>query len=329
MSGSIVRVAILDDYQGIARKYGDYGSLENVEISIFGLEDHTVDEDALVERLHSFEVIGCMRERTPFKESLLKRLTNLKLLITTLMTNSSIDVAACEALGIHVAGTDGHFWGTPELTWALIFALARHILEEHENIRKGGWQCTVGKDLKGSTLGIVGLGQIGSTTARVAQAFGMKVIAWSQNLTDEYAKEVGAEKQNSLMDLMKAADIVTIHARLSDRTRNLIGEAELKALGPKGLLVNTARGPIVNERALVKALTDGTIAGAGLDTYDVEPLPPNHPLRSAPNVVTLPHIGYGTEKNYELFHAGTVECIREWTQNRNVVRELTKLSKSH
>jgi phosphoglycerate dehydrogenase-like enzyme len=303
------RVAILDDYQGVALASADWSLGDRVDITVFS--DHIRDEAALVERLTPFEVIVAMRERTAFPESLLAQLPNLKLLITTGPFNAVIDVAAAQRRGIVVSGTGGAGAATPELTWALILAVTRGIAEEDAGVRAGRWQLGIGPELMGSTLGIVGLGRTGPRIAHYAHAFGMKVLAWSQNLTAERAAECGAELVTK-RELFERSDIVTVHLKLSERTTGIIGAAELEALGSRGYLVNTSRGPIVDEAALVAALHAGTIAGAGLDVYDVEPLPAGHPLLSAPHTVLTPHIGYVSTVAYAAFYGDVVEDIAAW-----------------
>jgi phosphoglycerate dehydrogenase-like enzyme len=303
------RVAILDDYQGVALASADWSLGDRVDITVFS--DHIRDEAALVERLTPFEVIVAMRERTAFPESLLAQLPNLKLLITTGPFNAVIDVAAAQRRGIVVSGTGGAGAATPELTWALILAVTRGIAAEDAGVRAGRWQLGIGPELMGSTLGIVGLGRTGPRIAHYAHAFGMKVLAWSQNLTAERAAECGAELVTK-RELFERSDIVTVHLKLSERTTGIIGAAELEALGSRGYLVNTSRGPIVDEAALVAALHAGTIAGAGLDVYDVEPLPAGHPLLSAPHTVLTPHIGYVSTVAYAAFYGDVVEDIAAW-----------------
>ena len=237
-----------------------------------------------------------------------ERLPNLRLLVTTGMANASIDVAAARRQGIVVAGTGGLSAPTAELTWGLILAVTRHVCAEDRRVRAGGWQRTIGPELSGRTLGVLGLGRLGRRVAAVAQAFEMDVIAWSQNLRSEDAAELGVEAV-SKEDLFRRADVLTIHTRLSDRTRGLVTAAELALMKPSAYLVNTSRGPIVDEAALLAALNDGTIAGAALDVYDVEPLPAGHPLRSAPNTVLTPHLGYVSEGSYEVYFREAVEDI--------------------
>jgi len=305
-----VRVAILDDYQGVAQASGPWERLgDAVEVTVF--RDHVDDDDALVERLRPFEVVLAMRERTPFGAARLERLPSLRLLVTTGMGNAAIDVAAAARLGITVCGTRGLPSPTAELTWALILALVRHVPAEDRALRTGGWQHTIGTELAGRTLGVIGLGRLGTRVAAIGRAFEMDVVAWSQNLSADTAANAGV-RAVARAELLATADVVTIHLRLSERTRGLIGAAELAAMKPGAYLVNTSRGPIVDEAALLAALREGTIAGAGLDVYDTEPLPPDHPLRSAPNTVLTPHVGYVTTGTYAVFHGDAVEDIEAW-----------------
>ena len=303
----MIRVAILDDYQDIAERLGDWRSLpEGTEVVFF--HDHLVDEDAIAERLRDFDVVAIMRERTPFPSSLLARLPRLRLLVTTGMQNRVVDVAAAHAAGVVVSGTGSAANGAPELTWALILGALRHLPEEDAATRTGGWQRTVGGDLHGRVIGILGLGRIGGHVARVARAFEMDVIAWSQNLTAEHAAKAGArlvEKD----DLFRQSDILTIHLVLSPRTRGLVGARELELMKPTALLVNTSRGPIVDEEALIAVLRDRRIGGAALDVFANEPLPPGHGLLAVPNTVLTPHLGFVTETTYRRYFSETVEDI--------------------
>lgn len=304
------RIAVLDDYQGVALDMADWSQVSaQAEVVVF--DDHLSDADAVADRLGGFDVVCAMRERTPFSRGLLAKLPDLKLLITTGPRNASIDVAAANERGITVCHTASLPTGTPELTWALILALARRIPLEFANMRDGRWQTTVGADLAGKTLGILGLGRLGSRVARVATAFGMSVISWSQNLTDERADECGAVRVGK-EELLTRSDFITIHLVLSERTRGLIGAEQLARMKASAYLINTSRGPIVQESALVDAIRQGVIAGAGLDVYDVEPLPADHPYRNLPNVVLTPHIGYVTGESYRLFYGEVVENIEAW-----------------
>ena len=304
------RIAVLDDYQYVAASFADWSQLpEPVEVVEFS--SSVGDEDRLVTRLQPFDVLVAMRERTPFPRRVLDRLPQLRLLVTTGMRNAAIDLAAARELGITVCGTGAHPSGTAELTWALILAVARHVPQEDASVRAGGWQQTIGLDLAGATLGVIGLGRLGSRVARIGQAFEMDVVAWSANLTDERAAEVGVRRV-SKEELLSTSDVVTIHLQLSDRTRGLIGREELSRMKPSAILVNTSRGPIVDEGALVHALREGTIAGAGLDVFDTEPLPRHHPLRELRRAVLTPHLGYVTEKTYEVFYRDAVDDVAAW-----------------
>ena len=303
------RVAILDDYQHVALTSADWSLDGRVDITVF--DNHIRDEDALAERLSGFEVVVAMRERTAFPETLLRRLPALKLLITTGPFNAVIDVAAANRLGITVSGTGGAGAATPELTWALILGVTRGIAAEDAGVRAGRWQLGIGPELMGSTLGILGLGRMGPRIAQYARAFDMKIVAWSQNLTKERAEAAGAEYV-SKQELFERSDIVTVQLKLSERTEGLVGAPELKALGVNGYLVNTSRGPIVDQAALVAALNNGTIAGAALDVFDIEPLPADHPLLSTPNTLLTPHIGYVSKVAYKAFYGDVVEDIAAW-----------------
>lgn len=310
------RVAVLDDYQDVAWQMIDWSSI-TVDTDIQVFRDHLSDHDALVERLKDFEIVSAMRERTPFPRRLLQRLPKLKLLVTTGMRNAAIDLAAATDLGITVCGTSGVLPPTAELTWGLILALLRHIPREDAATRVGQWQVSMGLGLQGKTLGVIGLGNLGSYVATVGKAFQMELLAWSQNLTAERAAQVGATLVTK-DELLSRADIVTIHLVLSDRTRNLLGARELGLMKPTAYLINTSRGPIVNEKALVEALQKRTIAGAGLDVFDEEPLPLDHPLRKLDNTVITPHIGYVTKETYEIFFRHIVEDIRAFLDGKPV-----------
>jgi phosphoglycerate dehydrogenase-like enzyme len=291
-----MRVAVLDDYQQVARELAPWDAFD---VDFFA--DHIAADDALIARLEPYEVVVAMRERTPFGRDRLERLPNLRLLVTTGMGNASIDMGAAAELGIVVSGTRSLTSPTAELTWGLILAVTRSIPAEDRGLREGGWQHTIGPELAGRTLGIVGLGRLGTRVAAIARAFEMEVVAWSQNLR--------APEAVPREELFARADIVTIHLKLSDRTRGLIGAADLARMKPTAFLVNTSRGPIVDEAALLDALHGQRIAGAALDVYDTEPLPPDHPLRSAPDTVLTPHIGYVTTGSYEVYYRDAVEDI--------------------
>lgn len=279
----------------------------DVEVRVFS--DHLADQDALVERLKDFEVVMAMRERTPFPRSLLERLPTLRLLTTTGMRNAAIDLQAATDCGVVVCGTGGVLYPTAELTWGLILALLRHIPREDQATRTGQWQVSMGIGLHGKVLGVIGLGNLGSQVATVGKAFQMPVLAWSQNLTAERAAQVGATLV-SKDELLSQSDIVTIHLVLSQRTTRLLGTRELGLMKPTSYLVNTSRGPIVDEQALVAALQKKTIAGAALDVFDEEPLPLDHPLRRLENTVLTPHLGYVTTETYRIFFGQTVENIQ-------------------
>ena len=303
----MVRVAVLDDYQGIALSMTEWSRLpDGSQVEAF--RDHLFDESAIAERLKDFDVVIGMRERTPFPRSLIERLPNLKLLITTGARNASFDVTAAKEWGIVVCGTGGGGPSTAELTWGLILALVRQIPREDAAIREGGWQLTIGPTLAGKTLGVIGLGNLGSQVATIGRAFKMDVIAWSTNLTRERAEQFGVTLVTR-EELLSQADIVTIHLVLGDRSRGLIGAKELALMKPTSYLINTSRGPIVDEKALIEALEAKRIAGAGLDVYDVEPLPADHPLRRLSNTVVTPHIGYVTSDGYKVMYEHAVEDI--------------------
>ncbi|GGT69356.1 MULTISPECIES: D-2-hydroxyacid dehydrogenase family protein [Streptomyces] len=301
--------AVLDDYQGVALTSADWTPLAG-RVDVRVLREHLTDRDALVAAVEDCEILVVMRERTPLDAELLKRLPRLRLLITSGMRNASIDVAAAAGLGITVCGTDSRPEPPAELTWALILGLARQVPVEARALREGGpWQSTVGTDLAGRTLGVVGLGKIGGRVARVGLAFGMDVLAWSPNLTDERAAEHGVRRAASKPELLESADVVSLHMVLSDRTRGLIGTADLRAMRPSAYLVNTSRAGLIDGEALLRALREGWIAGAGLDVFDTEPLPADDPLRTLPNVLALPHLGYVTEGNYGRYFGQAVEDI--------------------
>ncbi len=303
----MVRVAVLDDYQDVAMKVADWSVLPaGTEIETFS--DHLHDIEAVAERLREFPVVVAMRERTPFQRDLLEKLPKLELLVTTGMQNAAIDVEAARELGVTVCGTGSLGFATAELTWGLILSLARQIPREDRAIREGGWQVALGTGLRDKTLGILGLGYLGTQVAAIGAAFRMNLVAWSQNLTEERAQAAGAELV-PLEELLARSDVITIHLKLSDRTRGLIGAPELAAMKDSAYIVNTSRGPIIDEDALVEALETGAIAGAGLDTFDREPLPLDHPLRRLPNTVLTPHVGYVIEEGYEGYYGDAVEDI--------------------
>jgi phosphoglycerate dehydrogenase-like enzyme len=303
-------VAVLDDYQNVALTMADWSVLEGrAAVTVFN--DHISDVDAVVSRLLPFDIVCVMRERTPMTRAVIERLPRLRLIASTAWRNASIDLTAAEARGVQVVHTGYTSAPTIELTWALILADARHIVDENTSLRGGGWQRRIGEDLGGKTLGLLGLGNIGSAVARIGKAFGMNVIAWSQNLTAERAGEVGA-KLVTKDEVFRHADIVSIHLVLSGRTRGLVGAAELALMKPTARLVNTSRGPIVVEADLLGALRANKIAGAAVDVFDQEPLPIDHPFRSQPNLLATPHIGYVSRGLYERFYQDTVNNIAKW-----------------
>jgi phosphoglycerate dehydrogenase-like enzyme len=297
-------VTVLDDYQGVAAQFADWNSL-GPDVDVRFHREHIDGDDRLVEALAGSHVIVAMRERTPLGANVLNRLGDLRLVVTTGMRNASIDTVS----GIAYCGTRGLVSPTVELTWALLLAARRRLVTESEALREGQWQTAVGDGLEGTTLGVLGLGKIGTRVAKVAAAFGMTVLAWSQNLTDERAREAGVTRADSLGHLFAEAATVTIHLRLSDRTRGLVGTSELDRLGSTGLLVNTSRAQIVDQDALFAALNGGRLGGAALDVYDEEPLSKEHPILRAPRTTLTPHLGYVTRQNYEVFFSDVVEDI--------------------
>ena len=311
-----MKVAVLDDYQRVAARLANWSQLsEATEVEFF--QDHLTDQDRLADRLKDFQIVVGMRERTPFPRSLLSRLPELRLLVTTGMRNAAFDVDAAAELGIVVCGTGGTGEGPTELTWGLIIGLLRQIPQEDQRTRQGSWGTEIGVGLKDKTLGLLGLGHIGALMARVGSAFDMSVIGWSQNLTAERAAECGA----TLVDkdaLFRESDIVSVHVRLSDRTRGLVGARELSLMRSSAYLVNISRGPIVNEAALVDALQRRSIAGAALDTFDVEPLPTDHPLLKLPNTILAPHNGYVTEDCLSAMYSGVVEDIQAFASGEPI-----------
>ena len=305
-----MQVAVLDDYQNVAYEMADWSAVaDRADITVF--DDHVFDPDELVARLAPFDVIFVMRERTPLPRSILERLPRLKMIASTGPFNASIDMAAAQERGIHVGTTGGTVASTVELTWALILAGARNLVAESVSIRDGGWQVSVGRELSGRSLGVLGLGRIGARVARIGEAFGMQVIAWSQNLTPEVAAEAGATYVDK-EELFTRSDVLTVHMKLSERSTGLIGAAELALMKPTALLVNTSRGPLIDEAALVAALQAKRIRAAALDVFDTEPLPAGHPLRTLDNVIATPHIGYVADRPYRIFFSDAVAAIAEW-----------------
>jgi phosphoglycerate dehydrogenase-like enzyme len=305
-----MKIAILDDYQNVALEMADWSALsKRAEITVFN--DRVSDPSALVERVLPFDVICVMRECTPLPREVLQYLPRLRLIASTGPRNASIDMAAARELGITVTHTGYSSSPTIELTWTLILASVRDLVRENSSIRNGGWQESVGQDLREKTLGIIGLGNIGRQVARIGLAFGMKIIAWSENMTPEIAEAAGATLV-SKSELFQQADIVTIHVVLSERTTGLVGAAELGLMKPTSRLINASRGPIVDEASLIKALRSHAIAGAAIDVFEQEPLSADHPFRSMDNVLATPHIGYVAEGLYRTFYGGTVANISAW-----------------
>ncbi|MFF4087427.1 D-2-hydroxyacid dehydrogenase family protein [Streptomyces nigra] len=315
-----LRCALLDDFQDVATGIVDWSPLAD-DVELVPFTTHFPDEDTLAAALADFDIVVTLRERVPFPASLLARLPRLKLLVASGMRNSVIDYAAAEAHGVTVCGTASSSTPPVELTWALLLGLARGIVEESQALRAGGpWQSTVGADLHGRRLGLLGLGRIGSRVAQVGLAFGMRVTAWSQNLTKEYADEVGVHLAVGKEELLADSDFVSVHLALSDRTRGMLGEPELALLKPTAYLINTSRAAIVDQDALLAALHEGRIAGAGVDVFDVEPLPADHPMRTAPRLLATPHLGYVSQANFTTYYGQAVENIQAYLAGSPVRR---------
>ena len=305
-----MKIAVLDDYQKVALQMADWSELEK-QAAITVFHHHLADEAAVIARLSPFHVICAMRERTPLTRSIIQQLPNLKLIVSTGKRNASIDADAAQEYGVEIKFTGYLETGAPEITWALLMALAKNIVTENNNITTGGWQTTIGTDLDGKTIGIIGLGRVGTKVATYAKAFGMNVIAWSQNLTAEKAEAAGA-KLVTKDELFKQADFVTIHLVLSQRTKGIVDFSSLSLMKPTAYFINTSRGPLVNETDLIKILQQNLIKGAAVDVFDTEPLTTTHPLRSVPNLLATPHIGYVTQNTYKLFYKDTVDAILDW-----------------
>ncbi|MFE2703043.1 D-2-hydroxyacid dehydrogenase family protein [Streptomyces mirabilis] len=306
------RCAVLDDFQNVASACADWSTLSD-RVEVVSFAEHFATEDELAAALADFDFVVTLRERVAFPESMLNRLPRLKLLIASGMRNSVIDYAAAKAGGVTVCGTQSSSTPPVELTWALLLGLARGIVQENNALRDGGpWQSTVGADLHSRTLGLLGLGKIGSRVAQVGLAFGMEVTAWSRHLTKERADEVGVELASSKEELLASSDFISVHLALSDRTRGLLGAAELALLRPTAYLINTSRSAIVDQEALLAALHEGRIAGAGVDVFDVEPLPGNHPMRTAPRLLATPHLGYVSRANYARYYGQALEDIQAY-----------------
>jgi D-3-phosphoglycerate dehydrogenase len=318
-----MKVAILDDYQNVSLILGNFKELEN-DYDFYVFNQPFINEDEVIEKLKDFEILLIMRERTPITKKIIFNLKKLKLIITSGMKNKSIDFLAAKEKKVLICGTELNSNSTAELTWALILGLVRNLREETENMYQGYWQTTLGCELKGKTLGIIGLGKIGIQVSRVALAFGMNVIAWSENLKLSVAidnKVLPVTKE----ELLQKSDFVTIHTVLSDRTKNLINKKDLELMKNTAFLINTSRGAIVNESDLVEALEKNIIAGAGLDVYDIEPLPENHKLRFLSNALLLPHLGYVTKENYEVLYSQMFETLKAFSKEK-VIREIFSLN---
>lgn len=302
---------VLDDYQDVALQYADWSVLSGVEVVVE--REHHASEDDVVRSLTGATIVVVMRERTPLPRSVLERLPDLRLLVTTGMRNDAVDLVAAAERGVVVCGTSSRSAPPAELTWALVLGLLRHVPEESAAVRAGGpWQSTVGRDLAGTTIGVIGVGRIGTRVAAVARAFDMDVVGWSPHLDAERAAEAGVRLAASKRELLESADVVTLHLKLAESTRHVIDAGDLAAMRRGAVLVNTARAGLVDTDALVAALEQGRIAGAGLDVYDEEPLPPDHPLRTLPNVLALPHLGYVTRANYRTFFTEVVQDVAAW-----------------
>ena len=307
---SRLKLAILDDYQNVALDMADWSRVaERCEITVF--DDHLADPDEVVARLAPFDILCVMRERTPLPRAILERLPKLKMIASNSAANVSIDVAAAAERGIHVSHTEWLVYGTTEITWGLILSAMSNLRQEMTNLREGRWQQHVQRDINGRVLGIVGLGNFGQAVAKVGLAFGMKVIAWSRNLDPELARVHGVEPVTK-EDLFGRSDVITVHMKLSERSRGMIGAEELALMKPEAWIVNCSRGPLIDEAALIAALEAGRIGGAALDTFDVEPLPLDHPFRILSNVVATPHIGFVTEDTYRLFYGQQAAAIEAW-----------------
>ncbi|MCN9242582.1 D-2-hydroxyacid dehydrogenase family protein [Streptomyces sp. RY43-2] len=315
-----LRCAVLDDFQDAALGSADWSVLED-RVQVVTFSEHIADEDELALLLADFDIVVTLRERVPFPATLLDRLPRLRLLVASGMRNSVIDYAAAKRGGVTVCGTASSSTPPVELTWALLLGLARNLVAESNGLRAGGrWQSTVGTDLHGRRLGLLGLGKIGSRVAQVGLAFGMRVSAWSQNLSKERAEEVGVELAASKEELLRDSDFVSIHLALGDRTRGLLGAAELALLKPTAYLINTSRAALVDQDALLAALHEGRFAGAGIDVFDIEPLPADHPLRTAPRLLATPHLGYVSQANYATYYGHAVEDIQAFLAGEPVRR---------
>ena len=311
-----MKVAILDDYQGVAEQLVDWSKFEDsCEIKVFNQPFE--NEDNAIENLKNFEALIIMRERTPMTKKLMDGCPKLRFIATSGMRNLGIDLEYAKSKGIIVSGSEGNKNPTAELTWALILGLARNIKQESENMYQGYWQTTIGFELKGKTLGIMGLGKLGSMVAKVGKAFGMEIIAWSENLKIAEAEKHGVMAVTK-EELFEKSDFLTIHYLLSDRSRNLVKYEDISKMKKTAFIINTSRGPIINEDDLIKALQDEIIAGAGLDVYEIEPLPENHKLRFLPNVLLTPHIGYVTLDNYAKWYNQMAEDLQAFLDGQPI-----------
>jgi phosphoglycerate dehydrogenase-like enzyme len=316
MGNEKIRIAVLDDYQNVAKGCADW-SLLSGRADVDFYSDHIAGESDLLARLKPYDVICAMRERTPFNQAILSKLDRLRLLVTTAMRNAAIDMEAARSLGVTVCGTDAIHSGTPELIWAHMLALSRQIVTEANAVKEGRWQESLGVDLHGKTLGIIGLGRVGSRVARIGAAFGMRVLAWSPNLTRARAREGMAEYRDKEA-LLASSDFIVLSLQLGDSTRGIIGARDFSSMKRNAYFINTSRAGLVDEDALVDALETRKFAGGGVDVFETEPLPCNHPLRACPNVLLTPHIGYVTRNTYQLFYQHTVENILAWLSGKPV-----------
>lgn len=309
-----MKIAVLDDYQNIALNMADWTEVTKMAgVDVF--QDHISGQQQLLTRLMPYDVICVMRERTPLTAAIMRQLPNLKLIVSTGFRNASIDMMAAKELGIEVKNTGYFDHGASEMTWAMLMAIARNIPAEVQNVKNGGWQTTIGTDLRGKTIGIVGLGGIGSKIAAYARAFGMNVIAWSQNLTAETADGAGAQLVTK-EKLFREADFITLHLVLSERSVGTVSKHELALMKPTAYIINTSRGPLINEHDLIQTLTDKKIAGAAIDVFETEPLPADHPFRTLDNIMATPHIGYVTQDTYTLFFKDMVAALEHWLRQQ-------------
>lgn len=311
-----MRIVLLDDYQNVALQMADWSRIRAAH-EVVSFTEHISDEAELARRLGAVDILCIMRERTPVMRTLMERLPSLKLIVTTGGAHAGLDVKAAAERGITCCSTASSRFATAELTFGLILALARGIVFQHNSIRAGGWQLALGEDVRDKTLGIIGLGSLGTKVAGFGKAFGMNPIAWSQNLTDEQAKAGGAVRV-SKEELFQRSDFITIHYKLSARSRGIVGAADLSRMKRTAYFINTSRGPLIDEKALIAALQEGRIAGAALDVFEQEPLPKDHPLRTCPRIITTPHVGYASRENYVTYYREIVEDIEGWLAGKPV-----------